>query len=184
MAWTLSLGQHVTYTRPPIRTAHNWVGLQVYSSTLFSDPWPYCILPTNQSARSGCKDQSVCPFWVQGPISLPVLGARTNQSARSGCKDQSVCPFWVQGYQTPGQLSYTSTASRTESCHAEPEYALLVISQRQGNGCYGYQPKLCTSLFVSYTALRGGSRDLKRGGHTYKMGIGAARIGRSCLCAR
>ena len=31
---------------------------------------------TNQSARSGCKDQSVCPFWVQGPISLPVLGAR------------------------------------------------------------------------------------------------------------
>ena len=87
------------------------------------------------------------------PISLLVLGARTNQSARSGCKDQSVCPFWVQGYQTPGQLSYTSTASRTESCHAEPEYALLVISQCQGNGCYGYQPKLCTPLFVSYTAL-------------------------------
>ena len=22
------------------------------------------------------------------------------------------------------------------------------------------------------------------GGHTYKMGIGAARVGRSCLCAR
>ena len=55
--------------------------------------------------------------------------------------------------QTPGQLSNTSPASRTESWHAEPKclhHLLLLISQCQGNGCYGYLPKL-TPLFVSYT---------------------------------
>ena len=32
--------------------------------------------------------------------------------------------------------------------------------------------------------LQGRIQRLKKGGHTYRVGIGAARIGRSCLCAR